>query len=74
PGNRAVIRFNITDIFWTNLPRAVITYDNYIEKWHAYRETRVANLSITWRFGKNTVAAARKRTTGSEEERQRAGN
>lgn len=72
--NRAVLRFNVTDIFWTNLPKAVITYDNYVEKWHAYRETRVANLSLTWRFGKNTVAAARKRTTGSEEERQRAGN
>jgi iron complex outermembrane recepter protein len=71
---KGTIRFNITDIFWTNLPKAVITYENYIEKWHAYRETRVANLSFTYRFGKNTVAAARRRATGSEEERQRAGN
>ncbi|MDE3253288.1 MAG: TonB-dependent receptor family protein, partial [Bacteroidota bacterium] len=71
---RGTIRFNITDIFWTNLPKAVITYDNYIEKWHAQRETRVANLSFTYRFGKNTVQAARKRTTASEEERSRAGN
>jgi hypothetical protein len=72
--NKGTLRFNITDIFWTNLPKAVITYNNYIEKWHAYRETRVANLSFTYRFGKNTVQAARRRTTGSEEERQRAGN
>ena len=72
--NKATIRFNITDIFWTNLPRATITYNNYIEKWHAYRETRVANLTFTYRFGKNTVAQARRRTTGSEEERNRAGN
>ncbi len=72
--NKATIRFNITDIFWTNLPKAVITYTNYIEKWHAYRETRVANLTFTYRFGKNTVQAARRRTTASEEERQRAGN
>lgn len=71
---RGTIRFNITDIFWTDLPRAVITYDNYIEKWNAYRESRVANLSFTYRFGKNTVQAARRRTTASEEERQRAGN
>ncbi len=71
---KGTIRFNITDIFWTNLPKAVITYNNYIEKWHAFRETRVANLSFTYRFGKNTVAAARRRATGSEEERQRAGN
>ncbi|MBS1509276.1 MAG: TonB-dependent receptor [Bacteroidetes bacterium] len=72
--NKGTLRFNITDIFWTNLPKAVITYNNYIEKWHAYRETRVANLSFTYRFGNNKVQAARRRTTASEEERQRAGN
>jgi iron complex outermembrane receptor protein len=71
---KGTLRFNITDIFWTNLPKATITYDNYIEYWHAYRESRVANLTFTYRFGKNTVAAARRRTTASEEERQRAGN
>jgi iron complex outermembrane receptor protein len=72
--NKGTLRINITDIFWTNLPKAVITYTNYVEKWHAYRETRVANLAFTYRFGKNTVQAARRRTTASEEERQRAGN
>jgi hypothetical protein len=73
--NKGTLRFNITDIFWTNRPRATITYpDVYIEKWHAYRETRVANLNFTWRFGNNKVQAARRRTTASEEERQRAGN
>jgi outer membrane receptor protein involved in Fe transport len=66
------VRFNITDIFWTNLPRATITYNNYVEIWRAYRESRVANLSFTYRFGSNKVAQARRRTTASEEERQRA--
>ncbi len=72
--NKGTVRFNVTDIFWTNLPKAVISYNNYIEKWHAYRETRVANLTFTYRFGNNKVQAARRRTTASEEERQRAGN
>jgi iron complex outermembrane receptor protein len=72
--NKGTVRFNITDIFWTNLPKAVVTYNNYIEKWHAYRETRVANLVFTYRFGNNKVQQARRRTTASEEERQRAGN
>jgi iron complex outermembrane recepter protein len=66
------VRLNITDIFWTNLPRATITYDNYIEIWRAYRETRVANLSFTYRFGSNKVQQARRRALGSDEERQRA--
>ncbi len=70
--NKGTIRFNITDIFWTNLPKAVITYDNYIERWHAVRDTRVATLTFTYRFGNNKVQAARRRTTGSEEERRRA--
>jgi iron complex outermembrane receptor protein len=70
---RGTLRFNITDIFWTNLPKAVITFNNYIEKWHAYRETRVANLTFSYRFGNNKIQASRRRTTASEEERQRAG-
>ena len=71
---KGTFRLNVTDIFWTNLPKATVTYEgSYIENWHAYRETRVANLSFIYRFGNNKVQAARRRTTGSEEERQRAG-
>jgi hypothetical protein len=71
---KGTVRFNVTDIFWTNLPRATINFPGkYIENWHAYRETRVANLNFTYRFGSNKVQAARKRATASEEERRRAG-
>lgn len=71
---KGTVRFNMSDIFWTNLPRAEVTYNNYIERWRAFRETRVANLTFTYRFGNNKVQAARRRTTASEEERQRAGS
>ena len=73
--NKGTLRFNVTDVFWTNLPKAVITYPGkYIERWHAFRESRIGTLTFTYRFGKSTVQSARRRTTGSEEERQRAGN
>ncbi|MDQ3277821.1 MAG: outer membrane beta-barrel family protein, partial [Bacteroidota bacterium] len=71
---KGTLRFNITDIFWTNRPRARVEYKgSYVENWHAYRESRVANLTFTYRFGNSKVQAARRRTTASEEERQRAG-
>ena len=71
---KGTVRANITDIFWTNLPKATVTYEGrYVENWHAYRESRVANISFTYRFGNNKVQQARKRSTASEEERQRAG-
>jgi iron complex outermembrane receptor protein len=71
---QGTIRFNVTDIFWTNLPKATVTYEGrYVENWHAYRETRVANLSFTYRFGNNKVQSSRRRTTASEEEVRRAG-
>ena len=70
--SNGTLRFNVTDIFWTNLPKATITYPgNYIENWHAYRESRVANLTFTYRFGNSKVASSRKRETASEEERKR---
>lgn len=71
---KGTLRFNINDIFWTNRPRAKVEYEgSYVENWHAYRESRVANISFTYRFGNSKVQAARRRTTASEEERQRAG-
>lgn len=71
---KGTLRLNVTDIFWTNLPNARVEYrGSYVENWHAYRESRVANISFTYRFGNNNVQAARRRTTASEEERQRAG-
>ena len=69
-----VLRLNISDMFWTSPPSAVITFRDYVEHFDVKRETRVLNLSVTWRFGNNEVAPSRRRTGGAEEERRRAGN
>lgn len=70
---KATVRFNVTDILWRQWPRFRSIYTNYHEYLKAVRDTRVANISFTYRFGKNTVTQARRRTTASEEERRRAG-
>lgn len=70
--NKGTLRFNITDIFLTNIPKGTIEFNDYLEHWHAFRDSRVANLTFTYRFGNNKVPAARRRTTASEEETRRA--
>jgi hypothetical protein len=71
---KGTVRLNVTDIFWTNLPKATITYaGRYVENWRAKRESRVATLSFSYRFGSNKVQAARRRAGASEEEVRRAG-
>lgn len=69
---KATIRFNIQDIFFKGYPSATSVYTGYREDFVAERETRVANISFVYRFGKNTVAPVRKRGGGAEEEKNRA--
>lgn len=71
---KGTLRFNITDILYRQWPQFRSIYTNYREYLYAKRDTRVANITFTYRFGKNTVTQARRRTTASEEERRRAGN
>ncbi|MCC6460589.1 MAG: TonB-dependent receptor, partial [Saprospiraceae bacterium] len=69
---RATLRFNVSDVFWTSPPSAVITFRDYVEHFDVKRETRVASLSLSWRFGNNQVAPTRRRSSGAEDERRRA--
>jgi hypothetical protein len=70
---RGTIRLNATDIFWHGYPKAISYYSNYNENFVAYRDTRVVYASLTYRFGKNTVAPIQKRQSGVEEEKSRIG-
>lgn len=70
---KGTIRFNVSDIFWTVNPSADLAFTDYLERFDVKRETRVANLSFTYRFGNNKVAPSRRRQGGAEEEKRRAG-
>ena len=69
---KATLRLAVTDIFWENLPSALITYRDYTETFDVYRETRQAIVSYTHRFGDNKLTPTRRRVGGAEEEKQRA--
>lgn len=69
---KATIKISVTDIFWENLPSALITFNDYTETFDVYRETRQAIVSYTHRFGDNKLAPSRRRAGGAEEEKQRA--
>lgn len=71
---KGTLRLAFSDIFWTNLPSALIQYNEYTEYFDVYRETRQAVVSYTHRFGDNKLTPARRRAGGAEEEKQRAGS
>ena len=66
------LRFNVSDVFWSNLGNGVTNLNNYQLTIRQWNETRRATLSFSWNFGKSTVQAARNRTSSAEEERSRA--
>jgi outer membrane receptor protein involved in Fe transport len=73
PGNGGSLLVNISDIFWTNRYRLVT--DNpavgQVGNWSLLSEPRVVRLTYTRAFGSQTVKAANRRATGSDEERGR---
>jgi hypothetical protein len=70
---RSTLKFSVSDIFYNQIPAASMEFTDYTETFRAERETRVAMLTFSHRFGKNTVAPSRRRTGGAEEEKGRAG-
>ncbi len=69
----STFKFSVTDIFQTNHIAVVVDYQNQDFFTDRTWDSRVASVSYTYRFGKNTVAKARQRNTGVEDEKRRAG-
>ncbi len=67
------LKLNVSDAFFTNKVRGYTSLTGYTEVFNQSRDTQVATLSFTYKFGKSQVAPSRRRTGGAEEEKSRAG-
>lgn len=66
------LKLSVNDLFYTNQVTADVAFTDYTEHFRVRRETRVATLAFTYRFGKNSVAGARRRSGGVEDLKRRA--
>ena len=65
--NKGTVKCNIRDILYTQANEGFTQFDNATEYFKIKRDSRVATLSLTWRFGK-PIKGAPKRSTGSASE------
>ena len=65
---KASVRLNVRDIFWTQYFRGSVRYQNLDVAIKSRQESRVANLTFSYRFGNTKVQTARRRSTGLESE------
>jgi iron complex outermembrane receptor protein len=70
---RANIRLSFRDIFHSENQSVKAYYPDASIVLLRVRDTRAVAVTITYRFGKNTVAPSRRRTTGAEDEKKRLG-
>jgi len=70
---KGTLRVNVADIFFTRKVRAVSAYDNYVERFFQRQDSRVATFSFSYRFGNDKVTPTRRRSSGADDEKRRAG-
>ncbi len=68
----ATLRLSATDIFLRQNPVGVSAFSQYHEDFIVKRDSRVANLTATYRFGNRSLSPTRRRQRGADSELQRA--
>ncbi len=71
------VRFNVRDILYVQQFKGIIKYSNIDASLHGRSESRVANISFSYRFSKGKMNGAPKRRASSandEQNRVGAGN
>ncbi|MBK8426846.1 MAG: TonB-dependent receptor [Lewinellaceae bacterium] len=73
PNKLSTFKLSVSDVLYTNRIAVIVQYQNM--DWFTDRtwDSKALTLSYTQRFGKNTVQQARRRTSGIEDEKRRAG-
>jgi hypothetical protein len=64
------LRFNIRDIFYTQYPRGHINFQNTEAYFENRRDSRVANLTFSYRFGKPIKDQRQRRKVGGADDEQ----
>jgi iron complex outermembrane recepter protein len=71
------VKLNVRDIFYTQMPHGDINFKKTEARFRNTRDTRVANITFTYRFGKpikNTNGQRKKGGAGDEQNRVNMGN
>lgn len=71
--NKGTLRLTVRDIFYTQDMEGWTYFQQVIEYFRLVRDTRVATISFTWRFGK-AMKQTVKKTIGADDEINRVGN
>lgn len=71
---KSTYKIAVADMFYTNRIAVIVKYQNMDFFTNRTWDSRALTFSFTHRFGKNTVARARQRSSGVEEEKRRAAN
>ncbi len=71
---KASVKVAVSDIFNLNETNLSSAYPGLKYDVHQKNDTRIARVSFTYRFGKNEIKPARRRSTGTEAEQGRMKN
>lgn len=69
--DRLNLKIALNDIFKTEKTQAYVVYNNVNLDFSQTEDSRYIRFHITWNFGKQTVTAARKRSSSAEDEQNR---
>jgi hypothetical protein len=69
---KGTITVNMSDILWKAYPSGITELDHVREDWVAKRDTRVVNVSFSYKFGK--TQSRMRRSTGADDEKSRISN